>query len=353
MTVNIRSRESQRDPKVAVAPSRVMDICMANCTPDPCAFHRTLHCCQSTPGKLPIDPERLLVTMFNLWNRKEKQGVNNTLSEEIHRVGQEEIPNCKESRQGSPVFSKEPLEATLTLPHKNPNQTTKGSIVRKITEQEKTRPYSVDNRHPVFPSLEDRIDKAAQHPKTMFGAALSSPLGSLSSKQALELAKVYLENARSANDSDIAMVLYHDTKVSLSQAKKVIKRAEDPALIEGIASAYIDLAEQLETRGRESEAQYSYKKAAKLGGTTSRRSNTSIPRDTKEPLSSTVGPVEKLQVPGKERNDPSKQEIQEQQIQVIVMAASHIFTENVRPPAVDQKLPEPDERLVSTPQSRS
>ncbi|KAG0226146.1 hypothetical protein BGX31_007387 [Mortierella sp. GBA43] len=257
---------------------------------------------------------------------------------------------CKSNTVNRVVFSKEPLEATLTLPHKNPNQTTKGSIVRKITEQEKTRPYSVDNRHPVFPSLEDRIDKAAQHPKTMFGAALSSPLGSLSSKQALELAKVYLENARSANDSDIAMVLYHDTKVSLSQAKKVIKRAEDPALIEGIASAYIDLAEQLETRGRESEAQYSYKKAAKLGGTTSRRSNTSIPRDTKEPLSSTVGPVEKLQVPGKERNDPSKQEIQEQQIQVIVMAASHIFTENVRPPAVDQKLPEPDERLVSTPQ---
>ncbi|KAI8346000.1 hypothetical protein B0O80DRAFT_431220 [Mortierella sp. GBAus27b] len=54
--------------------------------------------------------------------------------------------------------------------------------------------------------------------------------GSLSAKQALELAKVYLENARNADDSNIAMVLCHDTKVSLSQAKKVIKRGKESSL---------------------------------------------------------------------------------------------------------------------------
>ncbi|KAI8345101.1 hypothetical protein B0O80DRAFT_429781 [Mortierella sp. GBAus27b] len=103
-----------------------------------------------------------------------------------------------------------------------------------------------------------------KHLRMILGGALSSPLGSLSAKQALELAKVYLENARNADDSNIAMVLCHDTKVSLSQAKKVIKRAKNPALIEGIASTYDDLGKQQETRGHDKEAQSSYKKAEKL-----------------------------------------------------------------------------------------
>jgi hypothetical protein len=99
----------------------------------------------------------------------------------------------------------------------------------------------------------------------VFGSVTSSPLGSLSPEQALELAKVYLDNAFNADDSDIALVLCHDTKTSLSQAKKALKHGKNPAVIEGIAAVYIDLGKALEIRGHGIEAQESYKKAEKLG----------------------------------------------------------------------------------------
>lgn len=99
----------------------------------------------------------------------------------------------------------------------------------------------------------------------VFGSIVSSPRGILSPQQALELAKVYLENAFGANDPDIALVLCHDAEVSLSQAKKAVKRGtKNQIVIEGIASAYIDLGSLLESRGHDSEAQVSYKKAEKL-----------------------------------------------------------------------------------------
>ncbi|KAG0228904.1 hypothetical protein BGX31_006419 [Mortierella sp. GBA43] len=134
----------------------------------------------------------------------------------------------------------------------------------------------------------------------VFGSAFSSPLGSLSSKQALELANVYLENARSAVDLDIALVLCHDTEVSLSQAKK---HPDNQTIIEGIATAYGDLGSQLEIRGNDSGAQAMYKKAGKLGF--------------------------------KHRR-------------TVAVIPAHIFTKNVPPSAFEFKLPEPDERLNST-----
>jgi hypothetical protein len=99
----------------------------------------------------------------------------------------------------------------------------------------------------------------------MFGTIISSPRGSLSPKQALELAKVYLENASNATDPDITLVLCHDTEVSLFQAKKAVKHTKDQIVVEGIATAYVDLGKLLERRGHGNEAQASYKKAGKLG----------------------------------------------------------------------------------------
>ena len=94
---------------------------------------------------------------------------------------------------------------------------------------------------------------------------MSSPRAYLSAHQALELANVYLENANNANDADISLVLCHDTEVSLSQAKKAVKRSENQAVVSGIAAAYIDLGKLLERRGHGTEAQVSFKKAEKLG----------------------------------------------------------------------------------------
>jgi inactivated superfamily I helicase len=100
----------------------------------------------------------------------------------------------------------------------------------------------------------------------VFGSVTSSPLGSLSPEQALELAKVYLDNYHKAKDADVALVLYHDTKTSLSQAKKkALKNSKNPAVIAGIAAVYIDLGKALENRGHGIESEESYRKAEKLG----------------------------------------------------------------------------------------
>ncbi|KAI8348169.1 hypothetical protein B0O80DRAFT_429867 [Mortierella sp. GBAus27b] len=84
---------------------------------------------------------------------------------------------------------------------------------------------------------------------------------SLLPSQALDLANVYLENAGKATDSEIALVLCHDTEVSLSQAKK----NADQSVIDGIAETYGGLGKQLEELRRDNEAQAIYKKAEKLG----------------------------------------------------------------------------------------
>jgi hypothetical protein len=94
---------------------------------------------------------------------------------------------------------------------------------------------------------------------------VSSPRGSLSSQQILELANVYLENAFNATDSDIALVLCHDTEMSLSQAKKFIKHDKNQAVTKGVANAYIGLGKLLESRGHVAGAEASFKKAEKLG----------------------------------------------------------------------------------------
>ncbi|KAG0245111.1 hypothetical protein BGX31_007955 [Mortierella sp. GBA43] len=99
----------------------------------------------------------------------------------------------------------------------------------------------------------------------IFGSIVASPRGSLSPLQALNLAKVYLENARKETDGTIMLVLCHDTEVSLLQARRAAKHAKDNAVSDGVAVAYIDLGKFLYSRGRHTEAQASFKKAQKLG----------------------------------------------------------------------------------------
>jgi hypothetical protein len=57
----------------------------------------------------------------------------------------------------------------------------------------------------------------------LFGNIISSPRDILSPIQALQLANVYLAGARQSNDPFLALVLCHDTEVSLSQAKRSSK----------------------------------------------------------------------------------------------------------------------------------
>jgi len=93
----------------------------------------------------------------------------------------------------------------------------------------------------------------------------AGPRGSLSSQQTLELANIYLEGAFNTIDSDIALVLCHDTEVSLSQAKKSAKHDKNPTVTGEIATAYIGLGKLLESLHQVSGAQANFKKAEKLG----------------------------------------------------------------------------------------
>lgn len=99
----------------------------------------------------------------------------------------------------------------------------------------------------------------------VFGSIVSSPRSSLSPKQTLELANAYLEKASTVNDPDVALVLCHDTEISLSQARKALKSTKDQIAVDRIAMAYIDLGKLLQRRGHPGGAQASFKKAEKLG----------------------------------------------------------------------------------------
>jgi hypothetical protein len=101
--------------------------------------------------------------------------------------------------------------------------------------------------------------------KMIFGGIVSSPRGSLSPQKALDLANIYLETAFNTADSDISLVLCHDTEVSLSQARRSVKHDKSPTVVKGIAIAYIGLGKLLESRGHVGGAQASFKKAEKLG----------------------------------------------------------------------------------------
>jgi hypothetical protein len=99
----------------------------------------------------------------------------------------------------------------------------------------------------------------------VFGGIVTSPRSSLSTQQALELARVYLENACRAKDADIILVLCHDTEVSLSQAKRLAKHSDNQLERKRIGTVYIQLGKVLHNQGHSKEAQISYKKAEKLG----------------------------------------------------------------------------------------
>ncbi|KAF9347395.1 hypothetical protein BGX34_003172, partial [Mortierella sp. NVP85] len=165
-----------------------------------------------------------------------------------------------------------------------------------------------------------------------------APKSALTLHQALELTNVYLENAYKTKDSNIALVLCHDAEVALSQAKSINKKhpthpkdAEHQMLYGRTAAAYIDLGKLLERQGYQVESQAIRKKAEKWGGSID------------DP-----GRLSQLFQPGSRQTvDPVSSPMYQRRKDMATIP-SHIFSKNVRPPAHDLKLPEPDERLVST-----
>ncbi|KAF9354086.1 hypothetical protein BGX34_011228 [Mortierella sp. NVP85] len=177
----------------------------------------------------------------------------------------------------------------------------------------------------------------------VFGSVVPSHLSTLSIKQALELSSLYLENAYKAVDHDIALVLCHEAEAALSQAKSASKKLhiqpgdiEYQSMRDGIATAYVDLYKLLERQGHPDVAHAISKKGAKWGGSAHHPGRLALTFQSGSP--STPGPVN---VPSP---NPWKQG------RSIITIDPHIFPMNVQSPTMDVKLPEPDERLSSTPQ---
>ncbi|KAF9347914.1 hypothetical protein BGX34_002811, partial [Mortierella sp. NVP85] len=171
---------------------------------------------------------------------------------------------------------------------------------------------------------------------------VSSPRGILSPQQALKLANVYLENASTCNpdDRNIALVLCHDTEMSLSHAKKSIRRPEDQYMNMEIATAYMDLGNLLESQGHLNEAKASYKKAGKLGVNAQGSGRFKFASRPSNITSSVKGTSTSA-------GSPSDQNKQQHNIDIV---PAHIFAGDVDPPAIEYHLPGSDERLTNTPQ---
>ncbi|KAK3828430.1 MAG: hypothetical protein J3Q66DRAFT_434963 [Benniella sp.] len=214
----------------------------------------------------------------------------------------------------------------------------------------------------------------------VFDGIVTSPRGTLSPSQALELARVYLENANQVKDAKISLVLCHDTEVSLSQAKRAAKHTDDPTLKERVALAYIGLGNLLHDCGHHVEAQASYKKARKLGSvspsvTDTPVANLSVLRSSAPPTptnehnsASTVSVSPEYILTTNTQHEPDTKTLlleadttddssqtphptkQNDRSLDIATIHRHIFPRNVRPPAIGFRPPEPDTRLADTPQ---
>ncbi|KAI8345997.1 hypothetical protein B0O80DRAFT_491392, partial [Mortierella sp. GBAus27b] len=170
------------------------------------------------------------------------------------------------------------------------------------------------------------------------GSIVPSRRDSLSPQQALKLAKVYLDDAWNEEDLDIALVMCHDSEVALTHARKAEKHASDQAVLEGIAASYIDLGKLLEMRGHGVAARASFKKGTKLGGSIQDHRR---PQQPTPPSNSSDAPPLTGVSPGDSPISSSA---------LISLRSTGIFAKDLPPPSTEFKLPDPDERLSSTPQ---
>ncbi|KAF9349134.1 hypothetical protein BGX34_002018, partial [Mortierella sp. NVP85] len=185
----------------------------------------------------------------------------------------------------------------------------------------------------------------------VFGSSvISSPRGNLSLQQALELTNIYLEHAGKVHDVGIVLVLCHDTEASLLQAGKTLKHALDKKMRLEVANGYIKLGRVLAIRGYLSEAGEFYKKAEKLGVKIQDFGGPTQSMDTKSIAPSVESAVGSIDDTSSVKTQSIPLQKKRTRINDIATIPDHIFSENVRPSTVVAKLPEPDERLINTPQ---
>ncbi|KAF9354707.1 hypothetical protein BGX34_010847, partial [Mortierella sp. NVP85] len=189
----------------------------------------------------------------------------------------------------------------------------------------------------------------------LFRSVVPSPKSALSAHQSLQLIKIFMENARSIADRDIALVLCHHAEAALSQAKSAVrKNSSDPqeqAAQGKLATAYYDLGKLLENQGYQDEAQAFYKKSEKWGGPV-REPNPQAQPNSQTLTSPSAEDTTKSASPSTPGTQivstPSQNHLK--QVTDTATVALNIFVGNVRLPAVAFKTPENDERLDDTQQ---
>ncbi|KAG0210587.1 hypothetical protein BGX31_001864 [Mortierella sp. GBA43] len=183
----------------------------------------------------------------------------------------------------------------------------------------------------------------------VFGSIVSSPRGSLSFQQSLHLANLFLDSAGRTQDRDVVLALCHETEAALSHAKKAAKHGEDKTMRQGVGNTYIGLGRVLESQEHRTEAQAIYKKAEKMGVKIQEQGQLAQSLDSKH-KTQVGGPVHSTADVPAVQHSPYGPPGKRRQGEHIATTPSHIFSENVRPTTIAERLPEPDERLTNTPQ---
>ncbi|KAF9957564.1 hypothetical protein BGZ65_001989, partial [Modicella reniformis] len=214
-------------------------------------------------------------------------------------------------------------------------------------------------------------------------SSFASQQSMLSSKQTLELANIYLENAAAAaatqkiqDGLDLALELCNEAEIVLIRIKRVpeittlsnnnnnnnnnnpsskFKQDNDDdencTLRQGVALAYSHLGQLLTSLGKIDKAQASYNKARQWGGIVQPSNNITTPSNKPAGL---LGSVPETMMGDPPLPLPSSQPEEESNGGDIVQIQipQHIFPENVLPHTIGTicTLPTPDERLNTTPQ---
>ncbi|KAF9345850.1 hypothetical protein BGX34_004409 [Mortierella sp. NVP85] len=212
--------------------------------------------------------------------------------------------------------------------------------------------------------------------------------------ETLELANIYLDNARTTNDPHIALALCHDTEVTLSQVARGPRRQMVPVVRRGIATAYVQLGGLLKSRSLHDDVDAFYKKAEKFGERVQREHSKAGHRDglqencqcqchashhredsqedgqehvqesgqepghssqsqpTQDPDPTIIN--QPIQTPSDSMSNDEKPSLfpaaEQQQVGDITKVPQAIFAKNIRSPAMEIKLPKAEERLSTTPQ---
>ncbi|KAG0287941.1 hypothetical protein BGZ96_008200 [Linnemannia gamsii] len=262
--------------------------------------------------------------------------------------------------------------AVITAGRKNKEQLAP-SLEKGIKKLYYSAPVTV--LHPIKHSR----SKHTNHPEAiMFGNKVSSKRSPLAPQRELRLVNIYLEQGRiasKAGEHQIALVLCEEAEASLSKMKKCVKAAEVGDVTDlrhGVACAFLELSKLLEELNQQERAKESGSKAhdwgypevyvEKLSILTPPSHETTVSITTQLPSEVSASIAEQpsrktsyaaqpslkttgaTQLPLKTTGSTAAQPPLETLVSVLTKPA----LDKLGPAVIEHKLPEPDERLVST-----